>query len=97
MNVKHKQSDIHTRDLIRLIEKLTAEIVLLRANLKPPINQKYYSYKQASEMLCISVEGLRTRIRRGQMNRVSNNNRPLIEHKEIMRFLKEQNPTLEVK
>ena len=54
--------------------------------------QKFYSYKVASEMLGISVDGLKTRIKRGQMVRICNNNRPLIAHSEIMRFLNSQNP-----
>lgn len=53
---------------------------------------KFYTYKQASEMLGITVDGLKTRIKRGQMVRICNNNRPLIAHAEIMRFLGNQNP-----
>lgn len=53
---------------------------------------KFYSYKQASEMLGITVDGLKSRIKRGQMVRICNNNRPLIAHSEIMRFLASQNP-----
>lgn len=54
--------------------------------------QKFYTYKQASEMLGITVDGLKSRIKRGQMVRICNNNRPLIAHTEIMRFLASQNP-----
>ena len=53
---------------------------------------KFYSYKQASEILGTTVDGLKSRIKRGQMVRICNNNRPLIAHSEIMRFLSSQNP-----
>jgi hypothetical protein len=69
------------------IEALTK---LVKSSSQP--KQKFYSYKQASEMLGITVDGLKSRIKRGQMQRICNNNRPLIAHAEIMRFLGDQNP-----
>jgi len=77
---------------MKVIDRLMAQVEALQAQLKPTKKLKYYTYKQAAEMLCITVEGLKTRIKRGQMVRVTNNNRPLIAHTEIERFLKEQNP-----
>jgi hypothetical protein len=56
--------------------------------------KKYFTYKEASEYLGITVEGLKTRIKRGQMYKVANNNRPLIAFSEIERFLNSQNPKI---
>ncbi len=56
--------------------------------------KKYLTYKEASEYLGITVEGLKTRIKRGQMFKVANNNRPLIAFTEIERFLNSQNPKI---
>ena len=80
------------KQILGLIANFTAQIEALKKQLKPSQKQKFYSYKEAAEMLCISVEGLKTRIKRGQMVRITNNNRPLIAHVEIMRFLGDQNP-----
>ncbi len=80
------------KQVFDLIANLTNQIEALKKQLKPSQKKKFYSYKEASEMLCISVEGLKTRIKRGQMVRITNNNRPLIAHTEIMRFLSSQNP-----
>jgi hypothetical protein len=80
------------KKLMELILKMTLEIADLKRQLQPIKKQKYYSYKEAAEMLCLTVDGLKTRIKRGQMARVTNNQRPLIAHKEIMRFLEGQNP-----
>ena len=80
-------------EVVKLIECLNNQIKALSKQLqKPHQEQKYYSYKDAATMLCITVEGLKTRIKRGQMVRISNNNRPMIAHTEIMRFLASQNP-----
>jgi hypothetical protein len=54
--------------------------------------EQFYTYKEASQHLGITVEGLKSRIKRGQMNRVTNNNRPLIAHSELQRFINSQNP-----
>ncbi len=81
------------KKLIEILEKKNAEVLKsLLSKLLPVVRKKYYSYKEAAEILCISVEGLKTRLKRGQMFRVCNNNRPLIEASEIERFLKAQNP-----
>jgi hypothetical protein len=79
-------------ELLKRIECLTNLVIALQKQLQPQQKQKYYSYKVAAEMLGISVDGLKTRIKRGQMLRICNNNRPLIAHTEIMRFLASQNP-----
>jgi 2-C-methyl-D-erythritol 4-phosphate cytidylyltransferase len=75
-----------------VVKLFTAQIENLKKHIKPQHKQKYYSYKEASELLRISVEGLKTRIKRGQMIRVVNGNRPLINQNEISRWLKTQNP-----
>ena len=80
------------KELKATIDRLTAENTLLKSLLKPPKKERFYTYKEAAAMLRISVEGLKSRIKRGQMNRICNNNRPLIALSEIMRFLQEQNP-----
>lgn len=80
-------------EVVKLIECLNNQIKALSKQLQPPQKkQKYYSYKDAATMLCITVDGLKTRIKRGQMQRICNNSRPLIAHSEIMRFLGSQNP-----
>ena len=83
-------------EVVKLIECLNNQIIALSKQLKdlqePQQKQKYYSYKDAAKMLCISVDGLKTRIKRGQMVRITNNNRPMIAHAEVMRFLGSQNP-----
>jgi hypothetical protein len=78
--------------LLIKIEQLTELVVALQKQSIAQKRKKYYSYKEASEILCIKVEGLKTRIKRGQMVRTTNNNRPLISHEEIERFLNNQNP-----
>jgi len=80
------------KQVIELIANLTNQITELKKQLKPSQKQKFYSYKEAAEMLCITVDGLKSRIKRGQMLRITNNNRPLVAHSEIMRFLGSQNP-----
>ena len=50
------------------------------------------TYREASEYFGITVEGLKSRIKRGQIRRITNNNRPLIPYSEIERFIKSQNP-----
>src|ERR1035437_5043452 len=80
------------KEVVQLIASLSNQIKALQKQLQPQQKRKFYSYKDAAHMLCISVEGLKTRIKRGQMVRITNNNRPLIAHTEIMRFLNEQNP-----
>ena len=80
-------------EVVKLIECLNNQIKALSKQLQQPQQkQKYYSYKDAATMLCITVDGLKTRIKRGQMLRITNNNRPMIAHSEIMRFLGSQNP-----
>lgn len=79
-------------EVVKLIECLSKQILVLQKQLQPQQKQKYYSYKDAAARLCITVEGLKTRIKRGQMVRICNNNRPMIAHSEIMRFLASQNP-----
>ncbi len=76
---------IKINQLTEMVESLQKQLIIQK-------NKKYYSYKEASEILCITVEGLKTRIKRGQMVRITNNNRPLISHVEIERFLNKQNP-----
>jgi hypothetical protein len=81
----------------KVLERLSSfehKIDLLAKAIQPIRAKKYYSYAEASELLCISVEGLKTRIKRGQMNRICNNSRPLIAQTEIERFLNAQNPKL---
>jgi hypothetical protein len=83
-------------EVVKLIECLNNQIIALSKQLKdlqePPKKQKFYSYKEAAVILRITVDGLKSRIKRGQMVRITNNNRPLIAHAEIMRFLGNQNP-----
>ena len=85
-------SKMTNKDLLIVITELRKEIVELRKQLNPEKKQKFYSYKEAAEMLRITVDGLKSRIKRGQMLRVTNNHKPLIAHTEIMRFLESQNP-----
>lgn len=80
-----KLTEILERNNAEVLKNLKKELCIIRT-------KKYYSYKQAAEILCISVEGLKTRLKRGQMKRVCNGNRPLIAASEIERFLKTQNP-----
>lgn len=81
------------KQVIELIANLTNQITELKKQLKPAAQkQKFYSYQEAAQMLCITVDGLKSRIKRRQMVRITNNNRPLIAHSEIMRFLGDQNP-----
>ncbi len=81
------------KKLMEEIQRLRKQIETLITQTQFQKKQKNYSYQQASELLCISVEGLKSRIKRGQMQRVSNGNRPLIQASEIERFLNKQNPT----
>ena len=81
------------KKLMEEIQRLTKQIETLITQTQSQKKQKNYSYQQASEMLCISVEGLKSRIKRGQMQRICNGNRPLIQASEIDRFLNKQNPT----
>ncbi|MBL7921162.1 MAG: hypothetical protein JNJ40_12665 [Bacteroidia bacterium] len=74
------------------LEVLINEVSDLKKNLKPIKKQKRYNYKDAAELLCITVEGLKTRVKRGQIQRISNGATPMISHEEIERFLKKQNP-----
>lgn len=64
------------------------------ASKKQKETKKYFTYLEASEYLGITVEGLKTRIKRGQMFKVANNSRPLIAFSEIERFLNSQNPKI---
>ncbi len=82
------------RDVVQLIQDMSNQQMDALKKLLPTLlgKKKYYTYREAADMLCISVEGLKTRIKRGQMLRICNNNRPLIAHSEIMRFLDSQNP-----
>jgi hypothetical protein len=81
-------------DLNNKIDRI--EIKLDKAILENKVKnkKKFLNYKQASEYLGISVDGLKSRIRRGQMFKIANNNRPLIAFSEIERFLKLQNPSV---
>ena len=83
----NKNNDLLERKKIEKVKSLKREF-------SPLIKKNYYSYEEAAFILCITIEGLKTRIKRGQMIRTSNNNRPLISHNEIERFLKTQNPKL---
>lgn len=73
---------------------LEQKIDQLISNKNQKGTKKYLTYKEASEYLGITVEGLKTRIKRGQMFKVVNNNRPLIAFSEIERFLNSQNPKI---
>ena len=46
-----------------VVKLFTAQIENLRKHINLQHKQKYYSYKEASELLRISVEGLKTRIK----------------------------------
>jgi hypothetical protein len=67
----------------------------LRKELKQAIGQrkeKIYSYQEASELMNLSIEGLKSRIKRGQIQRVCNGNRPGISGKEINNYFESLNP-----
>ena len=68
------------------------EVSDLKKSIKPIRKQKRYNYRDAAEILNISVEGLKTRIKRGQIKRITNGAKPMIAHEEIERYLKSQNP-----
>jgi hypothetical protein len=80
--------------LLSKFNSLEQKIDQLLANKRQKETKKYYTYAEASEHLGITVEGLKTRIKRGQMFKVANNNRPLIAFSEIERFLNSQNPKI---
>ena len=80
------------KELLARLDRLSEENKQLTALSKPQRKEKYYNYKEAASILCITVEGLKTRIKRGQMRRISNGNRPLIADAEIMRYLHNLNP-----
>lgn len=77
--------------LLEAIILLTNRVASLEAQIKPLRADKLYSYKEASEMLNLTVEGLKTRIKRGQIKRTPNGNRPGVLASEIKRYLREQN------
>lgn len=91
-NGKKSSLDDFNKNNDLLEEKKIDKAKQLKREFSPLIKKKYYSYEEAAFILCISIEGLKTRIKRGQMIRTSNNNRPLIADNEIERFLKTQNP-----
>jgi hypothetical protein len=80
--------------LLSSFNSLEQKIDQLISNKNQKGTKKYLTYKEASEYLGITVEGLKTRIKRGQMFKVVNNNRPLIAFSEIERFLNSQNPKI---
>lgn len=84
----------NNKKLLSYLNCLEQKIDLLLSNKKQKETKKYLTYKEASELLGITVEGLKTRIKRGQMYKVANNNRPLIAFSEIERFLNSQNPKI---
>jgi hypothetical protein len=89
----HPYKRMTDKKLIQLLKQQNAELLkALQKELAPLRRKKYYTYKEASEILCISVEGLKTRLKRGEMFKVCNNGRPLISGVEIDRYLKSQNP-----
>lgn len=82
------------KKLLISVGSLEQKIDQLITSKRQKETKKYFTYKEASEYLGISVEGLKTRIKRGQMFKVANNNRPLIAFSEIERFLNSQNPKI---
>lgn len=82
------------KKLLISVGSLEQKIDQLITSKRQKETKKYFTYKEASELLGITVEGLKTRIKRGQMYKVANNNRPLIVFSEIERFLNSQNPKI---
>jgi hypothetical protein len=89
---KYVNKHITNYQLYVMMQQLINEIEELKKNLKPIRKQKRYNLKDAAELLCISVGGLKTRIKRGQIRRITNGATPMVSHLEIERFLKQQNP-----
>lgn len=87
-----KNRQITNHEIFDEFEMLINEIASLKKIVKPLKNKKTYNYKEAAELLHLSLEGLKTRIKRGQIKRISNGGKPMISIEEIERYLKNQNP-----
>lgn len=92
INAGRKNKQISYTALYDEFEILINEILDLKKIIRPLRKKKYYSYREAAEILNISIEGLKTRIKRGQIQRISNSGKPMLSALEIERFLKSQNP-----
>lgn len=53
---------------------------------------KFYNYEEAAEILRISPDAVKKRVQRGQLKALKDYGTPIIQHSEIIRSLKQQNP-----
>lgn len=89
------KANITNQMLFELLTKANSEVVLLKKQLqKSTTNNKklFYSYSEVAQILCISVEGVRSKVRRGELLRTCNNNTPLIYKDSLNSYFKSQNP-----
>ena len=94
-NNDYENTNVTNKQLYTLLLQLKNKVADLKKQIKPIKKQKNYNYKDASEILCITVGGLKTRIKRGKIKRITNDGKPMISHEEIQRFLSSQNPGMQ--
>lgn len=95
-----KGNNITNKMLYELIASLNAEVISLKQQLKKSSSNNthsklFYSYAEVAQILCISVEGVRSKVRRNELERTCNNNTPLISRESLNNYFKKQNPNYE--
>lgn len=90
MGGNHKNN----KAMFELIVSLKEEIILLKKQGNKGFTQKkiFYNYAEVAELLCISVEGVRTKVKRGTLERICSDNTPLITRESLNNYLRSQNP-----
>jgi len=81
-----------------LLMSYKAEVMQLKKQISKSNNTNkklFYNYVEVSEILCISVEGVRSKVKRGSLQRTCNDNTPLISRESLNSYFKKQNPNFE--
>lgn len=91
-------NNITNKILYEIIAGLKAEVVALRNQVKKSNNislQLFFNYEEVAQILRVTPEAVKTKVKRGALIRTCSDNTPLISRAELERYFKSQNPDFE--
>lgn len=77
--------------ILKAVVDLMKKVERLEAHIKPYKADKLLTYDQAAKVLNLTTEGLKSRVKRGQIDKTMNGNKSGVLASEITRYLKQQN------